>query len=108
MMKLITTFAAMAAVATAGGLAQAEEAAGPTHPESGKSCVAYFSAERTDTGRVRMHFRNICNQPFQIRIPVGEKARKGSIEAGTPDKPAKAYVTCRSDDGCETADWTFE
>jgi hypothetical protein len=106
--RLITTMAALAVVAATGDPAQAEEAAGATDPESGKSCVAWFSSEHTDTGLVRMHFRNICSQPFEIRIPVGEKTRKGRIEAGTPEKPAKAHVICRSDDGCETADWKFE
>ena len=88
-------------------LAHAEEA-GKTDPESGKNCVSYFSAEPVDPGLVRMHFRNICDTPFQIAITAGEKTRKGSIKAGAPKKPAKAYVTCRSDDKCETAEWKYE
>lgn len=108
MKKIISTLALLGAIAGNSHATMAGEAAGPTDPASGKPCVAYIASEATNTGLVRMHFRNTCSQAFQIRIPVGEKVRKGRIEAGTPAKPAKAQVTCRSDDVCETADWEFE
>jgi hypothetical protein len=103
---------AIGLLAAMGTLVHAEEAdqagmAGKTDPESGKSCVAFFSSESIDLGRVRMHFRNICDSPFQIQI-MTEKLRKGTIEAGTTRKPGKGYVTCRADDQCETAKWTYE
>lgn len=98
---------AIGLLAAAATLVQGAEEAGKTDPESGKQCVAYFSSEQTDLGRVRMHFRNICDSPFQIQI-MSEKVRKGTIEAGTSKKPGKGHVTCRSDDECETAKWTYE
>jgi hypothetical protein len=87
-------------------IAGAEET-GKTDPETGKSCVSFLSSEPTDLGLLRMHFRNTCDSPFEIQI-IGEKTRKGSIPAGTAKKPAKAVVTCRSGDGCETAKWKYE
>lgn len=77
-------------------------------PKTGKSCVSFFSSEPGDNGLLRMHFRNTCSTPFQIRIPVGENTRKKAIEAGSPETPAKAFVTCKSEDRCETAKWLYE
>jgi hypothetical protein len=97
---------AIGLLAASATLATAEESS-KTDPGSGKSCVEYIAAESTNVGLVRMHYRNICATPFDIRI-MAEKPRKASIKAGTPEKPAKAYVTCRSDDHCETAEWKIE
>ena len=104
MIKDIT--AAMLLAATT-AVAHAVEAP-MTDPASGKACVSYFSSEPPTAGLVVMNYRNICSSPFEIRITTGEKVRRGNIKAGTPDKPAKGTVTCRSDDRCETADWEFD
>jgi hypothetical protein len=100
---------AIGLLAAATTLAYGREAreGGKTNPETGKSCVEFFASEPIDLGRVRMYFRNTCGSPFEIQI-MAERTRKASIEAGTAQKPAKAYVTCRSDDQCETADWKYE
>lgn len=102
--KQITAIALLVAAA---GLAHAQDAP-KTDPGSGKNCVSFFSSESPTPGLIRMNFRNICDSQFQIEIMAAEKTRKGTINAGTPEKPAKAYVTCRSDDGCEAAEWKYE
>ena len=98
---------AIALLAATTTLAHAEDA-GKKDPKTGKSCVAFFSSELAENGRLRMNFRNTCDTPFEIRIPVGRNIRKNSIEAGTPEKPAKAYVVCSPNDGCESAKWVYE
>jgi hypothetical protein len=102
----IKKIAAITLLGVATGLAQAQDAP-MTDPASGKSCVSFFSSEQADLGLVVMHYRNICNSSFEIRIS-GAKTRRGTIKAGAPDKPSKGTVTCRADDKCETADWKFE
>jgi hypothetical protein len=77
-------------------------------PKTGKNCVTFMSSEAVDNALVRMNFRNTCDSPFEIRIPVGQNTRKKSIEAGSSEKPTKAFVTCRSSDACETAKWLYE
>jgi hypothetical protein len=76
-------------------------------PKTGKDCVTLMSSQLTDTGQTRMYFRNTCPTLFQIQIPVGKKVRENSIEAGTPEKPSNAYVTCSADDRCVGAKWQY-
>lgn len=81
---------------------------GQKEPTTGKSCVSFFSADTTEPGRQRLYFRNICASSFQIRIEAGTKVREGTIEAGSPAKPAKAHVTCNADERCDSAKWRYE
>lgn len=81
---------------------------GAKDPKSGKSCVTFMSSEMTPQGQVRMNYRNTCANAFQIQVQAGENIRKKSIEAGSPEKPSKAFVTCKSDDRCEVAKWKYE
>ena len=103
MIKRITAIMLLAATTAAAHAAEAPK----TDPASGKACVSFFSSEPTTASLVVMNYRNICDSSFEIRITTKEKVRRGTIKAGTPDKPAKGTVTCRSDDRCETADWEF-
>jgi hypothetical protein len=96
------TIAATFAIAPA----HAGEAA--KEPKTGKSCVSFISSELTNVGKVKMNYRNICANPFQIRISSGENTREGTIEAGSPDKPSRAFITCNSDERCEVAKWKYE
>ena len=98
---------AMALLATAATLAHASEAA-KKDPVTGKNCVIFMSSEGTNTGMVRMNYRNTCGSPFQIRVQSRERTREGAIEAGSPDKPSRAQITCKSDEGCEVAKWRYE
>jgi hypothetical protein len=98
---------AIGLIATAATLAHAGEAA-KTEPKTGKHCVIFMSSELTNTGLTRMNYRNICASPFQIRILAGENMRKKGIEPGSPEKPSRAYVTCKPDDRCEMAKWEYE
>lgn len=86
---------------------RADEAA-RKEPSSGKNCVSFVSSEFTNTGLLRMNYRNICDGAFQIRLQVGEKIREKSIEAGSPAKPSRAYITCKAEDRCEVAKWSYE
>jgi hypothetical protein len=103
-MKKILALALLAATTT---LVHAEDT-GKKDPKTGKACVAFISSELSDQGLVRMNFRNTCDSPFKIQIQATGATRQKSIEAGTPDKPAKAYVTCKSGDRCESAKWQYE
>lgn len=103
---MIKKIGAIALLIATTGVVHASEAP-MTDPASGKDCVSYFSSERTNTGLMVMNYRNICGQPFEIRITTEEKTRRGTIKAGSPDKPAKGTVTCRSEDECETSEWKF-
>lgn len=76
-------------------------------PKTGKDCVTLMSSQLTDTGQTRVYFRNICPTAFQIQIPVGSKVREKSIDPGTLEKPANAYVTCTADDRCTSAKWQY-
>src|SRR5689334_12707351 len=67
-------------------------------PKTGKNCVSFISSELTNTGQTRMNYRNTCATAFQIQIQAGDNVRQKGIEAGTPEKPAKAYVTCKPDE----------
>jgi hypothetical protein len=98
---------AIGLLAAAASLAHAGEAA-KTEPKTGKNCVTFMSTELTATGLVRMNYRNICASPFEIQIQAGENVRKKGIEAGSPEKPTRGYVTCKSDDRCEVAKWDYE
>jgi hypothetical protein len=98
---------ATVALAAAAALAHAEEAA-KKEPKSGKDCVTFMSSELTSTGKTRMNYRNICTSPFQIRLQTGDILREKAIEPGSPEKPAKAFVTCMPDDRCEIAKWRYE
>lgn len=98
---------AIALLAATASIAHAGEAT-KTEPKTGKNCVTFMSSELTQTGLVRMNYRNICASPFQIRIQAGDAIRKKSIEPGSPEKPTRGYVTCRSDDRCEVAKWEYE
>jgi hypothetical protein len=100
-------FVAIALLGAVATFAHGSDAA-KTDPKTGKSCVTFMSAEPVDNALLRMHFRNTCDSPFEIRIPAGQNTRKKSIEAGSSEKPTKAFVTCRSSDGCETAKWIYE
>jgi hypothetical protein len=102
---------AIALLATLGSLALAKEAgkeAGKTDPESGKSCVTFLAAERTTNGLVKMYYRNICATPFEIQIMTEDATRTGTIKAGTPKKPAKTSIICKSADECDRSDWKYE
>jgi hypothetical protein len=85
---------------------QAQE--GAKDATSGKKCVIFMSSEMTPQGQMRMNYRNICPNTFQIQVEAGETIRKKSIEAGSPEKPSRAYVTCKPDDRCEVAKWKYE
>ncbi len=89
-------------------LAHGQDAA-KKDPKTGKNCVSYVSSELSENGvRLRLNFRNTCATAFEIRIPVGAKTRKKTIEAAEVDKPTKAYVTCLPNEGCESAKWVYE
>lgn len=105
-MKKIPALAISLLAATA-TLAHAEDT-GKKDPKTGKACVSFVSSELSDQGLVRMNFRNTCDSPFRIQIQATAANRQKSIEAGTPEKPAKAYVSCKPDDRCETAKWQYE
>jgi hypothetical protein len=97
----------IALLAAAVGLAMGEEA-GKTDPDSGKSCVSLLAAERTQTGLMLMHYRNICDSEFGIQIKTEKVTRKGTIKAGTAKKPGKAIITCKSSDECDRSEWKYE
>jgi hypothetical protein len=99
----------LVAIALLGAIATAVHADDTARkdPKTGKSCVTMFSSEQTNTGQTRINFRNTCDSPFRVEIAAPERTRSGSIEAGTPDKPAKASVTCKADERCEAAKWTY-
>jgi hypothetical protein len=99
---------AIALLGATAGFSHAQDAA--TDPQSGKKCVTFMSSETTPTGQTRMVFRNTCASPFrvQVQVPLGNRTRETNIEAGTADKPSKAYVNCRADERCEAAKWTYE
>ncbi len=99
---------AMALLGATTTFAHAQDAA--TDPQSGKKCVTFMASELTPTGQMRMQFRNICASPFQVQVqvPVGSRTRTTNIEAGTADKPSKAYVNCKPDERCEAAKWSYE
>jgi len=97
---------AIALLGAATTVVHAEEAT-RKDPKTGKSCVTMFSSEQTDTGLTRVNFRNTCDSPFRVEIDATERTRSGSIDAGTPEKPSKASVTCKADERCEAAKWTF-
>lgn len=78
------------------------------HPQTGKKCVTFIAADQTNVGQTRMIFRNICDSAFEIRIQAGKNPRQKSIEAGSPEKPSTAYITCQGGDRCETAKWVYE
>jgi hypothetical protein len=101
--KQIIAIALLGATVT---LAHAQDAT-KKDPKSGKNCVTLFSSEPTENGLVRMNFRNTCDSPFQVQIEARERTRQASITAGTPEAPAKAYVTCKADDVCEAAKWKY-
>lgn len=105
-MSFQTRIFAIAVLAATSVLAHAEEAA--KEPKSGKNCVTFMSSEPTNTGQTRMNYRNICASSFQIRVQAGDNLREKSIEPGSPEKPSKAYVTCKADDRCEVAKWRYE
>jgi hypothetical protein len=88
-------------------LAHAEDA-GRKDPKTGKNCVTQLSSETTDTGLLRMYFRNTCDSKFQVQIMASTRTRAGSIDPGTPEKPSKGYVTCKTDDQCEVAKWKYD
>jgi hypothetical protein len=104
MRKQILAIALLAATAV---LAHAGEAA-KKDPKTGKSCVTFMSSEGTNTGMVRLNYRNICPSAFQISIQSSEARREGAIEAGSPEKPSKTYITCKSDERCEVAKWGYQ
>jgi hypothetical protein len=97
---------AITVLTTVAILGKAEEAA--KDPKSGKSCVTFMSSEVTISGQTRMNYRNTCASPFQIRIQAAGNTREKGIEPGSPEKPSKAYVTCKADDRCEVAKWRYE
>ncbi|HEX2616169.1 MAG TPA: hypothetical protein VHL57_01440 [Flavobacteriales bacterium] len=103
-MKTILAFALLATTTT---LVHAEDT-GRKDPKTGKACVAFISSELSDQGLVRMNFRNTCDSPFRIQIQATGVTRQKSIDAGTPDKPAKTYVSCKPGDQCESAKWLYE
>jgi hypothetical protein len=96
----------IAALAVTAVAAQAQEAA--KEPKSGKNCVTFMSSELTSTGQTRMNYRNICGNPFQIRVELRDNVREKGIEPGSPEKPSKAFVTCKPEDRCEVAKWKYE
>jgi hypothetical protein len=103
-MKKILAIALLAATTA---LAHADDT-GKKDPKTGKACVAFMSSELSQQGLVRMNFRNICDSPFTIQIQATGATRQKAIEAGTPEKPAKAYVSCRPGDNCESSKWQYE
>jgi hypothetical protein len=98
---------AIALLAASATLVHAEDN-GKKDPKTGKACVAFVSSELSDRGLVRMNFRNTCDSPFRIQIQATGATRQKTIEAGTPDKPAKAYVSCKPGENCESAKWQYE
>ncbi|HTQ37133.1 MAG TPA: hypothetical protein VMH77_08860 [Steroidobacteraceae bacterium] len=81
---------------------------GKKDPQTGKSCVTYFSSAAAGPGAVHMNFRNICNSPFQISVMGEDKTRLGNIGPGSPASPAQAYVTCSVTDECDGAKWQYK
>lgn len=105
-----TSLIAIALLGAAATAVHAADNAGDTtrkDPKTGKDCVTLLSSEATTTGRTLINFRNTCDSPFRVEIDVPEHTRAGTIAPGTPEKPAKASVTCRAEDRCEAAKWTF-
>src|SRR5262245_53994736 len=100
------SFIAIALLGAAATAVHADDAV-QKDPKTGKSCVTMVSSELTNTGMTRVNFRNTCGSPFRVEIDATERTRTGSIEAGTAEKPSKAFVTCKADDRCETAKWKF-
>jgi hypothetical protein len=98
----LVTAAAVLAQATAHAADAAKD------PKSGKACVTFMSSEYTTTGRVQMNYRNTCATAFEIKLQTGDSVKKKGIEAGTPEKPSKATLLCKSEDRCEVAKWVYE
>lgn len=96
------------AIALLGATASFAHAQEQTEPESGKKCVTFMSSELTPTGQIRMQFRNICGNPFHVQVQATSRMRSTDIEAGSVEKPAKAYVNCKTDDRCEAAKWSYQ
>lgn len=101
-------FIAIAMLGAVASLAHAQDA-GQTDPQSGKKCVTFMSSDLTPTGQVRMQFRNVCANPFHVEVQtsLSNRIRTTNIDAGSADKPAKAYVNCKTDERCEAAKWTY-
>ncbi len=97
---------AIALLGATASFAYAQDSA-QTDPQTGKKCVTFMSSELTPTGQIRMQFRNICANPFHVQVQAASRTRATDIEAGTADKPAKAYVNCKTDERCEAAKWTY-
>jgi hypothetical protein len=96
------------AIALLGAIASFAHAEDQKDPQTGKKCVTFMSSELTPTGQIRMQFRNICANPFHVEVQAQSRVRATDIEAGSADKPAKAYVNCKTDERCEAAKWTYE
>jgi hypothetical protein len=96
------------AIALLGATASFAHAQGETEPQTGKKCVTFMASELTPTGQIRMQFRNICANPFHVQVEVKDRTRGTNIEAGSVDKPSKAYVNCKTDERCEAAKWSYE
>jgi hypothetical protein len=100
-------FIAIALLAAAAVVAHAEDAS-KKDPKTGKNCVTFLSFEAPDDrGRVKVNFRNTCASSFQIQMQVDGKVRENRIEAGSPEKPSRAFITCKSDERCEAAKWDY-
>jgi hypothetical protein len=96
------------AIALLGATTSFAHAQDQTEPATGKKCVTFMASELTPTGQIRMQFRNICGNPFHVQVQATNRVRGTDIEAGSVDKPAKAYVNCKTDERCEAAKWSYE
>ncbi len=93
-------------LATAAVLAHAQEDA-KKEPKTGTNYVPFLSSAMPARGQVRMIFRNICASAFQIRVEARGNIRESGIEAGSPEKPSRAFVLCKTDERCEVAKWQY-
>ena len=100
---------AIALLTTASGAFAQNSSTSQKEPTTGKSCVTYMSSEYTQTGLMQVNFHNICGQSFEITVQLPESRTKSkAIEAGTVKSPARASITCKQEDHCDTAKWQYE
>lgn len=101
-----TAFALALAATTSAALAQTQSF---KHPQTGQECVSSAGAERRSTGHVYLHFKNICDRSFSVRVrPPGETDTRGTgIGRGTPSSPGTTYITCKAADRCEAGEWFY-
>lgn len=77
-------------------------------PQTGRKCVSLYAFDEMDAGRMRVTFHNICASQFLIRVQALSGVREKAIEPGTPEKPSKTSIICKSGDRCGIGKWQYE